>query len=163
MSLTSPNVKEPYQMHYEEIEESEDICLAASQDKVCPPPWLVLAPVDNSATFWLHHPQDLTAHKPVQRTVRSSIVLLLMLHPSAVLSDEEMYCNLHILYIIFLQRYPLSGHFHLPKCNVLQTASGFIYVRLAFGIIGARSHSFESGHDFCQLLPFRLLVGGGQL
>lgn len=115
---------------------SEDICLTAYH-KVHPPPWVVPAPVDSSATLWLPCPQAFAVHQPVQRAVKN---------PRTTISYcwcciHQLYCpmristvsNLHILHVIFIQRYqyPLSGHLRLPKCKVLQTSSGFICVWLA--------------------------------
>lgn len=86
---------------------TEDICVTECQDKVHPPPTAVFAPVDNSAFSWFHHPHAFIVNKSVQRIVGLELVLLCMLHPSTVSSDEEMYCNFYILDTIFIQRGPL--------------------------------------------------------
>lgn len=143
---------------------SEDICLTACQDEVHLPPRVVPAPVDNSTFSWLHQQQASAVRKPVRRIVGQELVLVLLLIPqlSTVSSDEEMYCSLHMVVIIFIWRDPSSGHFHLPKYKILQTTSGFICVRPACCIAGARIHSFQSGLWFSQLLSSRLPVDAGQ-
>lgn len=81
---------------------TEDICVTECQDMVHAPPTAVFAPVDNSAFSWFHHPQASIFNKLVQRIVGLELVLLCMLHPSTVSSDEEMYCNLCIFETIFI-------------------------------------------------------------
>lgn len=117
----------------------------------------------NSAFSWFHHPQAFIFNKSVQKIVGLELVLLCILHPSTVSSNEEMYCNFCIIDTIFIQRDPLLNYFHLPKYIRLQTLSGFICVILACYIIGLRIPSFESGPWFCRLLSFQLPIDGGQL
>lgn len=83
---------------------SEDICLTACQDEVHLPPRVVPAPVDNSTFSWLHQQQASAVCKPVRRIVGQELVLVLLLIPqlSTVSSDEEMYCSLHMVVIIFI-------------------------------------------------------------
>lgn len=132
------------------------------QDQLHPPPTAVFAPVHNSA-FWFHHPQAFIFNKSVWRIVGLELVLLCMLHPSTLSSDEETYCYLCIVDTIFIQKDTLLSYFHLPKYIILRTLSGFICVRLAYCIMGLKIPSFETRPCFCQLLSFQMPIDGGQL